>query len=119
LYQRHISMIQSKGRARAPGSHYLLFCEKGVDADAPFPSTPLLTLLLRTGNVAEKRKLVQISRFDEDMFSLFDRSVGEEEEEAADELDFFGAANERCTYYTEPSTGATITPHSALSLLQR
>lgn len=71
------------------------------------------------GNVAEKRKLVQISRFDEDMFSLFDRTVGEEDEEAADELDFFGAANERCTYCTEPSTGATITPHSALSLLQR
>ncbi|GAA5868109.1 hypothetical protein JCM3774_001024 [Rhodotorula dairenensis] len=99
LYQRHISMIQSKGRARAPGSHYLLFCEKG--------------------NVAEKRKLLQISRFDEDMFNLFDQTAEEDGEDLADELDFFGAADERCTYLVEPSTGATLTPHSALSLLQR
>lgn len=38
LYQRHISIIQSKGRARAPGSHYLLFCEKGASALAPSSS---------------------------------------------------------------------------------
>ena len=55
----------------------------------------LLAYSTSAGNVAEKRKLVQISRFDKDMFSLFDRTVGEEDEEAADELDFFGAANER------------------------
>ncbi|GAA5984285.1 hypothetical protein JCM10908_006124 [Rhodotorula pacifica] len=99
LYQRHVSMIQSKGRARAPGSHYVLFCEKG--------------------NVAEKRKLLQIARFDENMFELFDEAVGAEDEEADDEHDFFGAANERCSYFIEPSTGATLTPHSALGLLQR
>lgn len=78
-----------------------------------------LAYSVSAGNVAEKRKLVQISRFDEDMFSLFERTLGAEDEEPADELDFFGAANEHCTYYSEPSTGATITLNSALSLLQR
>ncbi|BGP08421.1 Dicer-like protein 1 [Rhodotorula toruloides] len=96
LYTSHIAYIQSRGRARAPGSHYLLFLEKG--------------------NLEEKKKLLQIAHFDRDLFTFFERIQDEIEDE---DEDFYGAADERCTYLVESSTGAVLTPHFSLSLLQR
>ncbi|GAA6000094.1 hypothetical protein JCM10207_006049 [Rhodosporidiobolus poonsookiae] len=95
LYSTHIAYIQSRGRARATGSHYVLFVEKD--------------------NLEEKRKLLKIAQFDLAMTEFLDRGF----EQDADPEDFFGAADEKLEYLEEPSTGAVLTPHFALSLLGR
>lgn len=97
LYDTHVSFIQSRGRARAAGSHYLLFIEKG--------------------NLEQKKKLLRIARLDQGMFDLLNRD--DEEAELDDETDFFGRAEEKSIVLEEPSTGAVLTPHFSLSLLQR
>ncbi|GAA5839253.1 hypothetical protein JCM11251_006019 [Rhodosporidiobolus azoricus] len=98
LYTTHISYIQSHGRARAPGSHYVLFVEKD--------------------NLAQKRMLLSVARFDLQIsdFLTIERELETEDEDAED---YFGAADERLEYYPPDSAGAVITPHFALSLLQR
>ncbi|GAA6001448.1 uncharacterized protein JCM10292_006259 [Rhodotorula paludigena] len=97
LYDTHVSFIQSRGRARAAGSHYLLFIEKG--------------------NLEQKKKLLRIARLDQGMFDLLNGD--RDEAELDDETDFFGRAEEKSVVLEEPSTGAVLTPHFSLSLLQR
>ena len=96
MYDTHISFVQSRGRARAPGSHYLLFVEQG--------------------NIAEQRKLIKIGNFDRgmaDLLSQVETSYNEADygdpDDDLDELDCM----------LESSTNALLTPHFAISLLQR
>ncbi|GAA5925102.1 hypothetical protein JCM10213_000533 [Rhodosporidiobolus nylandii] len=97
LYTTHVGFVQSRGRARARGSHYLLFREKD--------------------NLDEMRKLAQIARFELQVDTFL---RGELELEDEDEEDLYGAATEAdIEYFESPSTGACITPHFALSLLGR
>ncbi|GAA5903989.1 hypothetical protein JCM6882_003794 [Rhodosporidiobolus microsporus] len=96
LYTTHIAYIQSRGRARAAGSHYVLFVERD--------------------NLEQKRKLLRVARFDLQMTDFLDRELEDEDE---DPDDYFGAADEKLEYLEEPLTGAILTPHFALSLLQR
>ncbi|GAA5833456.1 hypothetical protein JCM9279_001530 [Rhodotorula babjevae] len=97
LYDTHISFIQSRGRARASGSHYLVFLERD--------------------NIEHKRKLLRIARFDDEVAGLLSRAIDEAEDQ--DDDDFFGRADEASVYIEEPTTGALLTPHFALSLLVR
>lgn len=115
-HRTHISYVQSRGRARAAGSHYILFVEEGE------PSTILRTffdnirLCISTGNVAEQRKLVRIAQFDRGLSNLL--SQVETSYEQADYGDLDGDIPED-DYLIEDSTNAQITPHFAISLLQR
>ncbi|KPV74940.1 uncharacterized protein RHOBADRAFT_44459 [Rhodotorula graminis WP1] len=97
LYDTHISYVQSRGRARASGSHYLVFLERG--------------------NVEHKRKLLRIALFDKEVAGLLSREIYEAEDQDGDDL--FGRADETSVYIEEPTTGALLTPHFALSLLVR
>ncbi|GAA5895230.1 hypothetical protein JCM8208_005942 [Rhodotorula glutinis] len=94
----HISYVQSRGRARASGSHYLVFLERD--------------------NVEHKRKLLRIAKFDEELAGLLSRAIDEAEDRSGAD-DFFGRADETSVYIEEPTTGALLTPHFALSLLLR
>ncbi|GAA6028331.1 hypothetical protein JCM8097_006980 [Rhodosporidiobolus ruineniae] len=101
LYHTHISFVQSRGRARAPGSHYLIFCERN--------------------NLEEKRKMLKVMRFDREINSFLagELLAAELEDEDEDPQDFYGRADEELEYYEVESTGAVLTPHFALSLLGR
>lgn len=97
LSDTHISHVQSRGRARASGSHYLVFLERD--------------------NIEHKRKLLRLVRFDDEVAGLLSRAIDQAEDE--DDDDFFGRADETSVYIEEPTTGALLTPHFALSLLVR
>ncbi|BGP48542.1 Dicer-like protein 1 [Rhodotorula kratochvilovae] len=99
LYDTHISFVQSRGRARSAGSHYVVFVERG--------------------NLEHKRKLLRIARFDAQMEGLLNREIEGADSEDVDDSDFFGRADETSRYLEEPTTGAVLTPHFSLSLLLR
>ncbi|KAK4049291.1 Dicer-like protein 1 [Microbotryomycetes sp. JL201] len=99
LYDTHISYVQSKGRARAACSHYLLFVEED--------------------NLEEHRKLMRISQFDKEIGQMLSESgsevpLGGEAEPDDDDGDL-----EIEESLTDETTRAYITPHFALSLLHR
>ncbi|GAA5854197.1 hypothetical protein JCM8547_001731 [Rhodosporidiobolus lusitaniae] len=66
-------------------------------------------------NLSYKRKLHDIARSDAQIGALLQRFDDEDD----DPEDFYGAATEDIEYFTNEQTGATITAHFALSLLQR
>ncbi|KAI5479849.1 endoribonuclease Dicer [Pseudohyphozyma bogoriensis] len=93
LYDTHIAMSQSRGRARRAGSHYILFVQEGNPSDA--------------------RKIAKIREFDQKVGKLL---AGVQE---AYDADYGDDAEEQPTYLVEPSTNAVLTPHFAVSLLYR
>ncbi|ORY81751.1 hypothetical protein BCR35DRAFT_303884 [Leucosporidium creatinivorum] len=95
-HRTHISYVQSRGRARSAGSHYILFVEEG--------------------NISEQRKLVRIANFDKGISDLLNQV--ETSYEQADYGDLDDDAPE-ADYLIENSTNAQVTPHFAISLLQR
>ncbi|KAM0791169.1 hypothetical protein ACM66B_005653 [Microbotryomycetes sp. NB124-2] len=97
LYDTHISFVQSKGRARAVGSHYLLFVEED--------------------NIEEHRKLMRISQLDKELEQILTESGSNTPLELEPEEDDFDA--DASMFLTDETTRAYITPHFALSLLHR
>ncbi|KAL8293622.1 hypothetical protein RQP46_000323 [Phenoliferia psychrophenolica] len=95
LYATHISMAQSRGRARRAGSHYVLFVQEGSYSD--------------------ERKIARIREFDNKMTELLhavDAQYSDGDYGADDD-------DETEAYYIEPSTNALLTPHFSVALLYR